>query len=100
MPKKTFLLELGTEELPPKSLLSLSNALLKGIEQGIQAQGLQFNSSKRFAAPRRLGVLLEGLADQQPPQKIERRGPALRAAYDAKGKPTPAALGFAKFVWR
>lgn len=96
MPKKTFLLELGTEELPPKSLLSLANALLKNIEQLLQAQGLQFSSSKRFAAPRRLGILIEDLDTEQPPQKLERRGPALSAAYDAEGKPTSAALGFAK----
>ena len=96
MSKKDFLLELGTEELPPKSLLNLATTLLKNIEQGLQTHDLQFTSSQLFAAPRRLGVLIHDVETQQPPQQFARRGPATKAAYDAAGTPTPAALGFAK----
>ena len=96
MIKKDFLLELGTEELPPKDLLKLATALLNNIEQSLQQYGLQFSGSKMFAAPRRLGVLIHDIDTEQLPQQFERRGPAIKAAYDAEGKPTPAALGFAK----
>ena len=103
MLKKDFLLEIGTEELPPKSLQILATALYQNIVDGITEKGLSFSDSKLsaeknkiFAAPRRLGVLLEGLAVQQPEQRLERRGPAVKAAYDAQGQPTAAALGFAK----
>jgi len=96
MPKKDFLLEIGTEELPPKSLQTLSQALLHGIEMGLHEKGLNFIASKGFAAPRRLGILIEALDTQQPEQQVERRGPAVQAAYDASGQPSRAALGFAK----
>ena len=96
MAKKDFLLELGTEELPPKNLLKLATVLLNNIEQGLQQHGLKFNGSKMFAAPRRLGILIHDLDIEQPPQQFARRGPAIKMAYDAQGKPTPAALGFAK----
>ena len=96
MPKQDFLFEIGTEELPPKTLLTLATALCHGIEKGLLDKGLQFAATKIFAAPRRLGVLVSDLDSQQPKQTVECRGPAIKAAYDADGKPTKAAMGFAK----
>lgn len=95
MVKKDFLLEIGTEELPPKRLPVLAVALLHGIEQGLSDQGLHYGISKTFAAPRRLGVYISDVDVQQAAQRVERRGPALTVAYGIDGKPTKAALGFA-----
>jgi glycyl-tRNA synthetase beta chain len=91
-----FLVELGTEELPPKALNSLGEAFLAGIEKGLQAAGLNFTAKRYFAAPRRLAVLITSLDTQQPDRSINLDGPPLQAAFDADGKPTQAALGFAK----
>lgn len=91
-----FLFELGTEELPPKSLRGLSEALGKGLVRELEKARLEFNGYRVYAAPRRLAVLVEGLAAMQPDTVEERRGPALAAAFDAKGEPTPAAVGFAR----
>jgi glycyl-tRNA synthetase beta chain len=91
-----FLVELGTEELPPKALNSLGEAFLTGIEKGLQAAGLNFTTKRYFAAPRRLAVLITSLDTQQPDRSINLDGPPLQAAFDADGKPTQAALGFAK----
>lgn len=91
-----FLVELGTEELPPKSLKTLRDAFTAGIMAGIEKAQLPFAEVESFAAPRRLAVLIKGLSTAQPDQTIERKGPAIQAAYDADGKPTPAAQGFAR----
>lgn len=93
---KDFLVELGTEELPPKALDSLSRAFEKNLQAGLVKQGLSFESISRFATPRRLALLILNLAETQPDKNIERFGPAVKAAYDADGAPTQAALGFAK----
>ncbi|VFT29356.1 glycyl-tRNA synthetase subunit beta [Pseudomonas aeruginosa] len=96
MSAKDFLVELGTEELPPKALNSLGEAFLNGIEKGLKAAGLGYSAARFYAAPRRLAVLVEQLAVQQPDRTVNLDGPPLQAAFDASGKPTQAALGFAK----
>ncbi|RRJ83492.1 glycine--tRNA ligase subunit beta [Aestuariirhabdus litorea] len=96
MSAQDFLVELGTEELPPKSLKALSTAFSSGILEGLKQAGLSFDSSQSYAAPRRLALLVRGLSSQQPDQSVERKGPALQAAFDQQGNPTPAAQGFAR----
>jgi glycyl-tRNA synthetase beta chain len=91
-----FLFELGTEELPPKSLKKLSNALTNGICAGLKEAGIHFADVESFAAPRRLAVSIKSLDARQSDQEIERLGPNVKAAFDKEGNPTPAALGFAK----
>ena len=91
-----FLVELGTEELPPKALKSLGEAFLAGVEKGLKAAGLGYQSARYYAAPRRLAVLVEALASQQPDRTVNLDGPPVQAAFDKDGNPTQAALGFAK----
>ncbi len=90
-----LLFELGSEELPPKTLLKLSNALLDGIIAGLKAADLHFTASKALATPRRLAVLIENLQTAQPDKTVEKRGPAIQAAFAPDGSPSKAALGFA-----
>jgi len=96
MSAQDFLVELGTEELPPKALNTLAEAFLAGIEKGLQSAGLSFQAKHVYAAPRRLAVLITQLATQQPDRSINLDGPPRQAAFDAEGNPTQAALGFAK----
>ncbi|AIR88904.1 glycine--tRNA ligase subunit beta [Pseudomonas cremoricolorata] len=96
MSAQDFLVELGTEELPPKVLTSLGDAFLAGIEKGLQAAGLNYTGKQVYAAPRRLAVLIRQLDAQQPDRSINIDGPPRQAAFDADGNPTQAALGFAK----
>ncbi|WP_448215096.1 glycine--tRNA ligase subunit beta [Endozoicomonas sp. 2B-B] len=96
MSQKDFLVELGTEELPPKALKSLSNAFTRGIVDRLKSAQLSFDSYEAFAAPRRLALLIKGLETAQPDQQLERRGPAIKAAFNAEGKATKAAEGFAR----
>jgi glycyl-tRNA synthetase beta chain len=91
-----FLVELGTEELPPKALKSLYTSFADGIESGLKAAGLKFEKIHGFGAPRRLAVLVENLELRQPDQQIEKLGPAVASAFDKDGKPTKAAEGFAR----
>ncbi|WP_193074584.1 glycine--tRNA ligase subunit beta [Pseudomonas sp. FME51] len=91
-----FLVELGTEELPPKALKRLAEAFQEGVEKGLNEAGLQYQSARYFAAPRRLAVFVEQLATQQPDRTSQMDGPPLKAAFDAEGQPTQAALGFAR----
>ncbi|MCQ4286398.1 glycine--tRNA ligase subunit beta [Pseudomonas stutzeri] len=91
-----FLVELGTEELPPKALGRLSDAFRAGIEKGLKEAGLKHARVQAFAAPRRLAVLVEQLDTDQPDRSINLDGPPLQAAFDAEGEPTQAALGFAR----
>ena len=91
-----FLVELGTEELPPKTLKNLGQAFLGGVEKGLKAAGLNYSSARIYAAPRRLAVLVEQLASQQPDRSVNLDGPPVQAAFDKEGNPTQAALGFAK----
>lgn len=96
MSEQDLLIEIGTEELPPKALRRLSEAFGQGVEQGLQAAGLAPKAVQCYATPRRLAVLVQGVASAQADQRNERRGPALTAAFDDKGIPTPAAQGFAR----
>jgi glycyl-tRNA synthetase beta chain len=91
-----LLIELGTEELPPKALKKLSMAFTQGIVEGLQKAGFEINEVESFAAPRRLAVLIRSLAASQPDREIERKGPSLQAAYDDDGKATKAVIGFAR----
>lgn len=93
-----FLVELGTEELPPLALPELERAFAAGIDKGLADAGLAHGGLKSFASPRRLAVLVRELSAQQPDQQIRRRGPPLNAAFDAAGQPTRAALAFAESV--
>ena len=96
MTTQNFLAEIGTEELPPKALKKLATAFAENVEQELNQAGLAFDKVEWFAAPRRLAVKVLGLATAQPSKEIEKRGPAVSAAFDAEGKPTKAAEGWAK----
>jgi glycyl-tRNA synthetase beta chain len=95
MSKRDFLFELGTEELPPKSLFTLARALADGIEKGLASAAIAHGELEWFATPRRLAVRVHAIADKQPDQEIKRHGPAVANAFDASGQPTKAASGFA-----
>lgn len=95
MSARDFLVEIGTEELPPKALPELERAFRDGVAGGIDAAGLAHGEVESFAAPRRLAVLVRALASSQPEQEIKRRGPPVSAAVDAAGKPTRAGESFA-----
>jgi glycyl-tRNA synthetase beta chain len=90
-----FLVELGTEELPPKALKTLIASFKETIEASLKTEELSFSAIKAFAAPRRLAVLVENLADQTPSKELVVWGPPAAIAFDAEGKPTKAALAFA-----
>ena len=96
MNTKDFLVEIGTEELPPKALLKLSESFGSGLVAGIKAASIEYGSYKVFATPRRIAVLISALATEQPNSKLEKIGHALTAAYDDNGQATKAAIGFAK----
>ncbi len=91
-----FLVELGTEELPPKALKELADSFKNSIEQSLQQAGLAFTTIESFAAPRRLAVRVSQLSTQQPDRVLNVDGPPIKAAFDAAGNPSAAALGFAK----
>jgi glycyl-tRNA synthetase beta chain len=93
---QTFLVELGTEELPPKALKNLAQSFEQSITAGLKAANIDFGKSHVFATPRRLAVLVDELSGQQPDQVIEKLGPNVSGAFDATGKPTKAAEGFAR----
>jgi glycyl-tRNA synthetase beta chain len=93
---RDLLFELGTEELPPKSLLTLSRALQAGVEAGLKKAGLAYGEVVSYATPRRLAFLVKDLAVSQPDQLVEKRGPALNAAYQPDGSLSKAAQGFLK----
>lgn len=96
MNSKDFLVEIGCAELPPKALNGLSEAFISGLKQGLDQAGLTYTGIKPFTSPRRLAAIVEGLATQQADSIVERVGPAVAASFDKDGKPTPAALGFAR----
>ena len=96
MTTQNFLVEIGTEELPPKALKTLATSFADNVEAELIQAGLSFDKIEWFAAPRRLAVKVLNLATQQPSKEIEKRGPAVSAAFDAEGKPTKAAEGWAR----
>lgn len=96
MSAEDFLVEIGTEELPPKALPALEAAFRTGVVDGLAAASLAHGAVESFAAPRRLALLVHALDTRQPEQQIRRRGPPVSAAFDAAGKPTRAASAFAE----
>ncbi|UZD16049.1 glycine--tRNA ligase subunit beta [Gallibacterium anatis] len=96
MTTKNFLAEIGTEELPPKALKKLAVAFADNFTAELNNAGLTFDKVEWFAAPRRLAVKVLGLITEQPSKTIEKRGPAVSVAFDADGKPTKAAEGWAR----
>ena len=96
MHKKDLLLEIGAEELPPKSLTRLASALADGIHQGLQDKDLEHGDFSWFATPRRLAVIVRDLAVTQADSQVVKRGPATASAFDQAGNPTRAAEGFAR----
>jgi glycyl-tRNA synthetase beta chain len=94
--RRDFLVELGTEELPPAALRGLELAFASGMLAGLDKAALAHGGITSYATPRRLAVLVRRLAGRQPEQRIKRRGPPVSAAFDAAGKPTRAALAFAE----
>ena len=95
MSNKNLLLELGTEELPPKSLRKLSTALLDEFTKRLDGAGLKYDEAKWYATPRRLSLFIASLDEKQEDREIEIKGPSVKVAYDANGEPTKAALGWA-----
>ena len=93
-----LLVEIGAEELPPKALRKLSEAFAAEIAAELDAAGFARGAPVPYATPRRLAVLVPGVPGTQPDRDVERRGPPLAHAFDDKGAPTRAALGFAKSV--
>ncbi|MCC5856111.1 MAG: glycine--tRNA ligase subunit beta [Idiomarina sp.] len=91
-----LLIELGTEELPPKSLRQLSDSFTSSVLAQIESSKLAFTSHKSYATPRRLAVLVAGVETRQADEVVEKRGPAVSAAFDADGQPTKAAIGWAR----
>lgn len=96
MVTKNLLLELGTEELPPKSLRTLAQALHDNFVKQLNTLGLGYSSSKWYATPRRLALIIKDLEARQQDTELEIRGPAVKAAFDKDGNPTKAAEGWAK----
>ncbi|WP_461516264.1 glycine--tRNA ligase subunit beta [Porticoccus sp.] len=90
-----FLVEIGTEELPPKALLTLSNAFHDEMLSQLKDLNLSFGDVRNFAAPRRLALLIEGLAEETPSREILAWGPPVNVAFDQDGNPTRAAEAFA-----
>ena len=96
MTTRDLLIEVGTEELPPRSLSSLSIDFEGLIVDALAKANLSHGSTRRFATPRRLAVLVKKVAETQSSRELFKAGPAVSAAFDSDGKATPAALGFAK----
>ncbi|WP_044407722.1 glycine--tRNA ligase subunit beta [Thiomicrospira microaerophila] len=91
-----FLVEIGTEELPPKALKNLVQALADGLQAGLVQSALRFGELKTYAAPRRLAVWVKDCQLLQADKLVERKGPAKKAGFDAQGNPTKALQGFAR----
>jgi glycyl-tRNA synthetase beta chain len=96
MRTENLLIEIGTEELPPKSLAKLALAFRDNIEAEFTDNDLSFNRVNWYASPRRLAVIVEDLSEYQADKDVEKRGPAITAAFDPNGEPTKAAQGWAR----
>jgi glycyl-tRNA synthetase beta chain len=96
MISRDLLFELCTEELPPRTLQALSDALAERVAQGIDQAGIAHGKIHKYATPRRLAVWIEKLGEHQPDRQVERRGPPLANSFDAQGSPLPAATAFAR----
>jgi len=93
---RDLLIEIGTEELPPKALQRMRDALQASLDTLLTENHLQHGSSQAYAAPRRLAVLIRDVPEAQPDREVSKRGPALQAAFDDAGNPTKPAQGFAR----
>ncbi|EOS92771.1 glycine--tRNA ligase subunit beta [Erwinia tracheiphila] len=96
MTEKTFLVEIGTEELPPKALRNLAESFAANLTAGLDAAGLNHGEVSWYASPRRLALKVASLSTAQPDREVDKRGPAIAAAFDANGIPTKAAEGWAR----
>jgi glycyl-tRNA synthetase beta chain len=96
MTARDLLFELGTEELPPRTLLTLSLALRDGVLKGLDGAGIPHGAAHHYATPRRLAVRIDACAESAPDRRMERRGPPVASSFDASGAPTQAASAFAK----
>ena len=96
MNTQALLIELGTEELPPKALPELAEAFAHGIADGLRKRGLAIGTVQTLYAPRRLAVRIDGVQSEQPAQHAEVFGPYVNIALDANGEPTPALRAFAQ----
>ncbi|MBD1388175.1 glycine--tRNA ligase subunit beta [Neiella sp. HB171785] len=96
MNTENLLVELGTEELPPKALPKLAASFCSGFEAGLKKAGLGFAKINWFASPRRIGFIVEALEASQPDRVEEKRGPSVSVAFDDSGEATKAALGWAR----
>ena len=96
MNKEDLLIEIGTEELPPKALKRLATAFADEIHLGLEGAKLEHGECRWYATPRRLAVQVSELMTLQEDKEVERRGPALSAAYDEDGNASKAAEGFAR----
>ncbi|WP_049246353.1 glycine--tRNA ligase subunit beta [Morganella morganii] len=96
MTQQTFLTEIGTEELPPKALRSLAESFAANLTAELAAANLTHGDVTWYAAPRRLAVKIAGLAESAADREVEKRGPAIAQAFDAEGKSTKAAEGWAR----
>lgn len=91
-----LLIEIGTEEMPPRSIKRLGDAFAAGFETQLAGARLRHEQISMFATPRRLALLVHGLIDRQPDIETVRKGPSVKAGFDQEGRPTKAALGFAQ----
>lgn len=96
MTQQTFLVEIGTEELPPKALRSLAESFAANFTAELDSADIAHGEVSWFAAPRRLALKVTSLADASPDREVEKRGPAISAAFGADGQPTKAAEGWAR----
>ncbi len=96
MTQQTFLVEIGTEELPPKALRSLAEAFAANFAAELDNANLAHGEVSWFASPRRLALKVANLDEAQADREVEKRGPAIAQAFDAEGKPTKAAEGWAR----
>ncbi|TPH13228.1 glycine--tRNA ligase subunit beta [Litorilituus lipolyticus] len=96
MSTETLLIELGTEELPPKSLTKLATAFHDGIQSQLDKAALSYEEISWYASPRRLAVEVKVLAAKQEDKQVEKRGPAVTVAFDDQGNPSKAAEGWAR----
>lgn len=94
--QKTFLVEIGTEELPPKSLRLLAESFSANFIEQLDNANIEHGEVLWYASPRRLALKVLNLNDTQPDSQIVKRGPAVSAAFDADGQATKAAQGWAK----
>ncbi|MDY6978310.1 MAG: glycine--tRNA ligase subunit beta [Pseudomonadota bacterium] len=96
MSQADLLIEIGTEELPPRALQTLCNAFAEGVRHGLQENHLGSPDIHQYATPRRLALLIKALPTSTPDRTIEQHGPPVSAAFDDEGQPTKAAQGFAR----